>query len=111
SPITNTVGSRRSSSASASLTACAVVISRPRATTLGALAELGEDIFGDLTRVGEWRGERELHTALDHRSRLGLDRPERLLVGEPLLDEPVRVQHERVTLGQPELLFVLRAIV
>src|SRR5256885_7783072 len=61
SPIRKTRSSRRSSSASASLTACASVSSR---VTAGAWT-LDEDILGHLARFREGCVECELHTTLD----------------------------------------------
>src|SRR5437879_10373142 len=76
SPMMNTVGSRRSSSASASFTACANVIS------------LSEDIFGHLARVGERRGEGELDPCLYVGARLVLDPLELVGQRDLLLLEP-----------------------
>ena len=69
SPITNTVSSRRSSSASASLTACAIVSSR---TAIGE-ATLDEDILGHFARIRERRLEREREPGVDLGPRLVLD--------------------------------------
>src|ERR671928_1351555 len=63
SPITNTLASRRSSSASASLTACESVSSRIDSSV--ATAALGEDMLVHLGRVGIVGGERELHGPVD----------------------------------------------
>src|SRR5437899_3376285 len=107
SPITNTLSSRRSSSARASLTAWARVISRVDA---GA-ATLDEDILGHLTRIGEWRRERKLDAALDLAPRLDVDRPQGVRVRQAVLAEPARMQDDRVALVPPKLLLFLRAVV
>src|SRR5712692_8027650 len=74
SPITKTLSSRRSSSASASLIAWPKVISRVAA----AAAVLGEDIVRHLARIGEGGIERELHTSLDCLADLVLGRLQRV---------------------------------
>src|SRR4051794_34831026 len=101
SPIRNTVGSRRSSSASASFTACAIVSSRvPTATALG------EDIVDHLARIGIGRVER----VLDGRGDLGVDPLPQL--GEPgALSDPRSEQLDRITVGDPELLLFLLPVV
>src|SRR5579872_2607895 len=105
SPTMKTVSSRRSSSASASFTACASVSSR---VATGA-ATLGEDIVGHLAGIRERRGERLLHRLHDLRARLVLDRLQAVRVRKPVLEQPRAVARERVALGAPELLLVLRA--
>src|SRR5438105_288411 len=107
SPIRKTRSSRRSSSASASLTACASVSSRVKT---GACT-LDEDILGHLARFGERCGERELHTPLDLVAGLLVDRPQRLLVGEVLLEQPGRMQRDRVAFRAPQLFLVLGSVV
>src|SRR6478736_4858539 len=97
SPMRNTVGSRRSSSASASFTACDMVSSRvPLATVLG------EDIFCHLARVGIRRVERMFdggrHLVLDARAQLG----HRFVVADAG-DESV----DRIALGHPQLFLLL----
>src|SRR4051794_29031433 len=101
SPITNTVASRRSSSRSASLTACAIVSSRtPTSTTLG------EDMVRHLARVGERSRER----VRDRVGDLGLD-----ALAQPgdqvAVADPRRQQLDRVALGAPQLLLLLRPVV
>src|ERR671930_2177548 len=75
SPMRNTRGSRRISSAIASRTASPYVSSRT--TTSGV------DIVVHLARVGVRRGERELHAAVDLRFHVGQDALEDALVDEP----------------------------
>src|SRR5947208_10283573 len=93
SPITNTVGSRRSSSRKASLTACASVSSRV-------------DMVRHLARGREGRVQGVLHCVLD----LGPD-----ALAHPLelsvVAEPRREQRDRVALARPALLLFLRPVV
>src|SRR5581483_9514511 len=89
SPTTNTDGSRRSSSASAALFACANVSS-------------GIDVLGHLARVGEGRVEREREPLLDLGSRLVRDPAQLVRVGELLLLQPPAEQRERVAVAAPQ---------
>src|SRR4051812_6021367 len=98
SPMTNTFGSRRISSTSAALTACANVIS-------------GIDILRHLRGVGIRGVERELHAGLDLGPGLVLDPLQVVARRELLLLEPAAVDRERVTLAPPQLFLVLRAVV
>src|SRR5439155_4177935 len=97
SPMRNTVGSRRSSSASASLTACDIVSSRVPVTTA-----LGEDIFAYLARFGVRRVER----IRDGIGDLGFDSPAKLgdcrVVADTTGDKV-----DRIALAHPELLLFL----
>src|SRR5438552_1529150 len=104
SPITKTDGSRRSSSASASLIACANVSSR-------VATALGVDIVRHLARIGERRLERERDAALDLTAQLVLDRLQAAVIGEPALEQPVAEPGDWVALVAPELLLVLRPVV
>src|SRR4029077_15673764 len=101
SPITNTVSSRRSSSARASLTAWANVSVR--------VSTLSEDILGDLARFRERRFEREGKPGLDLRARLCRDRLQLFGSRELLLFKPRTVHRERVAFAAPPLLFLLGA--
>src|SRR6266508_2552130 len=111
SPMRNTVGSRRSSSASASLTACASEISRVPSCSLGTVTSAGVDMLVDLAGIGERGLERVLgggrHLCLD----VVGDALELALVRETPLDDPGTEEAERIALGLPPLLFVLRAVV
>src|SRR5262249_25160283 len=100
SPMRKTVGSRRISSRKASLTACPSVSSRVAA---GALSV---DMVRHLACVRIRRVERVRHGLVD----LGLDTlPDAIdLAG---VAEPRREQGDRVALGPPALLLVLRAVV
>src|SRR3954471_2920518 len=99
SPITNTVSSRRSSSESASFTACAKV------------SVLGKHVLRDLARVGERRLEREGEAGLYLCARLVLEPLQVLRRGELLLLEPRAEERERVARAPPQLLLVLRPVV
>src|SRR5947209_17277704 len=101
SPMRKTVGSRRNSSASASLTACDIVSSRvPVATALG------EDIFDHLARVGIRRVERVRDGfgdfELDSTAKLGDCR---------IVADPTGEQVDRIALGDPELLLLLLSVI
>src|SRR6266536_1936945 len=99
SPLTNTVSSRRSSSASASFTACE------------KLSVLGKDVLRHLARVGERRLQRERQAGLDLGSCFVLEPLEVCGRGELLLLQPRAQQRERVAGAPPQLLLVLRAVV
>src|SRR2546428_2001737 len=99
--MTNTRGSRRISSAIASRTASPYVSSRTAS---------GIDILVDLARLGVWRGQRELHAAVDLRLHVGADPLEDALVGEPMRRQPRGQGVERIVAGHPLALFVLRAV-
>src|SRR3954471_12651466 len=101
SPITNTHGSRRSSSASASFTACESVSSRV-ATPASGTATLGVDMLVHLGLLGVGRLERELDPGVDLVLRLGPDPPE-LLVRDPVLTQPGGEQRDRIALRPPPL--------
>src|SRR5713226_7373186 len=95
SPMTNTRGSRRISSAIAS----PYVSSRTAS---------GIDVLVDLARLGVWRGQRELHAAVDLRLHVSADPLEDALVGEPMRGEPRGQRVERIVAGHPLALFLLR---
>src|SRR5437588_165901 len=107
SPITNTDGSRRISSASASFTAWPSDSSR----VASIVATLGVDMLVHLGRVRKRGRERERHAGGDLGLDLGGDPGElelgrRARVGEPLLE-----QRDRVAVGTPIRLFLLGAVV
>src|SRR5712692_9491158 len=107
SPTMKTRSSRRSSSASASLTACAIVISR----VVAGASTLGVDIVRHLARIREGRVEREPDALLDLGARLVLDRLQADVVGQPVLEQPAAQPRKGVALAPPEGLLVLRAVV
>src|SRR5437899_3335414 len=111
SPIRNTVGSRRSSSASASLTACASVSSRRPSEIAATSAALGEDILVDLARLGERCLEGVAQRRLDLGRGRGVDTLELLGCGDAALEDPGAVDENRVTLRRPERFLVLGAVV
>src|SRR3954447_9589118 len=101
SPSTNTVGSRRSSSTSASFTAWPNDSWR-----VPTASSVGEDILGHLARVGEGRVQGVGHGVRD----LGLD----LLphaVDRGVVAEPRGEQLDRVAVRDPQLLLLLLAVV
>src|SRR5690348_4604361 len=111
SPITYTVASRRSSSASASRMACARVSSRTPAASVLLMIVLGVDILIHLAGIWEGCVEREIHRRLDLGARLPRHLVERIGVGNALLRQPLAEQRDRVTLRLPVLLFLPGAII
>src|SRR6266540_760155 len=107
SPITKTAGSRRSSSASASFTACESVSSRMGRSVSVAL---GVDVVVHLARVRIRRRQRELDAFVDLALGFRAYALERLL-GDALLGQPRRMQRQRVALRLPFRLLVPRAVV
>src|SRR4051812_30166733 len=103
SPITKTVGSRRSSSAIASWTACASVSSR----TPAVVEALSVDILGHLARLRERRRQ----GVLDRRRDLGLDRRPHALHLVVIERQLPCEERDRIALADPALLLVLRAVV
>src|SRR3970040_911358 len=102
SPIRKTRGSRRISSAIASLTASPYVSSRTVVS--------GIDILVHLARIGVRRGQRVLHAAVGFRLHVGVDPLEDARIGEPLPREPPCQGLERVAPGHPLPLFLARAV-
>src|SRR5262249_32386986 len=102
SPMTNTVGSRRSSSARASRTAWENVISRTASPRAPFMVALGVDMLVNLPRIWEGGVESKLYARLD----LGLcfcpDGLKRSSIGHRLFDHPVAQQRDWVALGLPE---------
>src|SRR3954452_21468538 len=107
SPMMYTVGSRRSSSASASFTACDCVITR----VPGGACVSSVDIVGHLRCSRERRVERELDAGRDLVARLGGDRLELLGRGKAGLHPPRPEPGERIAVRLPVLLLVLGAVV
>src|SRR2546430_10181770 len=98
SPMRNTRGSRRISSAIASRTASPYVSSRA--------ATSGVDILIHLVRLGVWRRQGELHATVDLRFHVGQDPLEHACVGEPLRREPRGQLPQRGVLRHPLPLFL-----
>src|SRR2546425_10399027 len=102
SPMMNTRGSRRISSASASRTAS------PYVSSLTATS--GVDILVHLARLGVRRRQRELHAAVDLGLHVGQDALQGAGVGEPLRREAPGQGLERIALRHPLPLFFPRAV-
>src|SRR5690348_13730340 len=111
SPITYTVASRRSSSASASRIACASVNSRTPADFDWLSIVLGVDILINLAGIWERRVEREIHRRLDLGARFPRHPVKRIGVDNASLFQPLAEQSDWVALGLPVLLLLLRAVV
>src|SRR5262245_14556684 len=112
SPIRNTRGSRRISSASASLTASPYVSSRSLISALlGSVVRPSRvDVLRHLVRARIGRGQGELHAGIDLRLDVGLDALEDLAVRELLGGQPPGERLQWIVLGHPLLLLVLRAV-
>src|ERR1700741_711956 len=100
SPKIQTRASRRISSASASRTACAKVISR-----------LGINVLLHLIGTGIRRVNGELHRLLHFLARFRPDVLQRSRIGIALRDQPAGMQHDGIALRLPVLLFLLGAVV
>src|SRR5215469_656677 len=116
SPMTNTPGSRRISSAKASRIAWPRVISRvcwpcPGSKRSWLDVVLSIDILIYLAWVREWRVERELNSCCDLGPYPVLELFEDLRIGQAPIDQPGTEQHERIALGPPVLLLFFGAVV
>src|ERR1700686_1898155 len=100
SPKMQTRESRRISSASASRTACANVISRS-----------GIDVLLHLIDARIRRRNGEFHRGFHLGARLGGNLIEDCRVGMPLREQPFHMQLDRIALRLPVLLFLLRAVI
>src|SRR5262245_4010595 len=107
SPMRNTRGSRRISSAIASRTASPYVSSRS-AILVPFFSRV--DVLIDLVRFGIRCGQRVLHAGVDLRLDVGLDAFEDTVVGEALRREAPRQRLERIVLAHPLLLFLTRPV-
>src|SRR5262249_43191114 len=107
SPMRNTRGSRRISSAIASLTASPYVSSR---SLMVAPLFSRVHVLIDFVRLRVWRRQRELDAGVDLRLHVVLDALEDAVVGEPLRREPPGQGLQRVVVAHPLLLFLSRAI-
>src|SRR6266853_2609867 len=105
SPMRMTFGSRRISSAMASLMAS------PKDSSRTFVAVSSIDVLGDLARVRIGRGDRELDRRIHLRDQLGLNRIEPGPVGHAVRHQPFAVQRDGIALGHPLLLFGLRPVV
>src|SRR5579864_2132352 len=105
SPITNTLGSRRISSASASRTASPNVNSRT------ATATSGIHVLLHFVHVRIGRRHGGLHGFLDLGFHFRLNLVQRRLAGDVLRQDRLGGHLDRIALGLPGLLFLFRAIV
>src|SRR5262245_41934334 len=105
SPMRTTFGSRRISSAIASL------IASPNVSSLTAVAVSSIDVLVDLVGIGEWGIDRELNRRVHLRDEALLDRVEARPIDDATLHEPFTMQCDRVTLRDPLLLLGLRTVV
>src|SRR5580692_5493239 len=103
SPMINTRESRRISSASASRTASAKVISR--------IPDSGIDVLVNFVRVGIWRRDGKFHGLIHFGSEFGVDGAERVGVSVLLVFQPLRKILNWIAFGQPLLLFFFRAVI
>src|SRR5450755_1267026 len=100
SPKMHTRESRHISSANASRTACANVISRS-----------GIDVLFHLIDAGIRRGDRKFHCCFHLRAPFGANLFKPCRVRMTLCQQPVCMQLDRVPFGLPVLLFLLRAVI
>src|SRR2546430_2488835 len=100
SPMRKTVGSRRSSSAIASLIASPNVSSR----TAVAVAVSGIDVLVDLVRIRIRRVDREIDGGVHLLDEIGLNRVEPRAIGDAVRHQPLAVQRDRIACGDPLLL-------
>src|SRR5262245_59695099 len=105
SPMRTTRGSRRISSAIASLMASPNVSSRT------AVAVSGIDVLVHLAGIRIRRVHREAHCTVHLLDQLFLNPVERRAIGDAVRHLPLPVQRDRVTLSDPLLLLSLRAVI
>src|SRR5712671_629520 len=105
SPMRTTFGSRRISSAIASL------IASPKLSSRTFVAVSSIDVLGDPALVWIRRADRELDRGVHLRDELGLNRVEGRAVGDAIRHQPFAVERDGIALGDPFLLFGFRPIV
>src|SRR5688572_23785110 len=105
SPIKTTRGSRRISSAMASL------IASPNVSSRTAVAVSGIDVLVHLAGIGIRRVDGELHRRIHFSDQLFLNLVERRAIGNAVLHQPLAMQRDRVALRDPLLLLGLRPVV
>src|SRR5262245_3649449 len=105
SPMRTTLGSRRISSAIASL------IASPNVSSRTAVAVSGIDVLVHLARVRVRRVDGEVHRTVHVLDQLFLNRVERRAIGDAIAHQPLAMQRDRVTLRHPLLLLRLRTVV
>src|SRR5262249_19986178 len=121
SPMMNTQGSRRSSSARASRIAWPRVSMRVASVPGGGTGclsaacerggKLGVDMLVHLAHIGIWRRERELDAGLDLGAHLGRHMLQYVLTGDVPCNNPLCCQLDGVALGLPALFLFLGAVV
>src|SRR5205085_6631147 len=111
SPMINTRGSRRISSAKASRMAWPRVTSRTLWSAFWLAAVLSIDILLHLAWLWIWRFERKLLSRLDFGSHPLLDLLKRPAVSHPLFNQPVCKQFQRIAFRLPALFLFSRAVV
>src|SRR4030095_16129485 len=104
SPMSTTRGSRRISSATASL------IASPNVSSRTAVAVSGIDVLVHLAGIRIWRVDREVHRPVHFRDQLFLNPVERRAIGDAVGHQPLAVQRDRVALRDPLLLLGLRTV-
>src|SRR3990170_4357868 len=107
SPMMKTLGSRRISSARASLIAWAIVSSRGATSCTSS----GIDVLRDLVCIGIGRVQRELNRGRDLIPDFTLDLVDHALIGLPLPEKPGLQQRERVSFLPPGPLLVLGSVI
>src|SRR4029450_5418593 len=105
SPMRTTLGSRRISSAMASLMAS------PKVNSLTAVANSGIDVLVHLAWVGIRRVDGNLHGGVHLRNQLLLDRIEPGTIGHAVVHHPLPVERDRIHLAYPALPVALRPVV
>src|SRR6185503_9897244 len=105
SPMRTTLGSRRISSAIASL------IASPNVSSRTAVAVSGINVLVHLAGIGIRRVDREVYRAIHFLDQLFLNLVERRAIGDAVGHQPLAVQRDRVALRHPLLLLSLRAVV
>src|SRR5262245_38872547 len=105
SPMRTTFGSRRISSAMASLMAS------PKVSSLTAVARSGIDGLVHLAGIGIGSVDGKLHGGVHLRNQLLLDGIEPGAIGHRVVHHPLAVQCDRIALRHPLLLLRLRAVV
>src|SRR5215204_597513 len=105
SPIRTTQGSRRISSAIASL------IASPKVSSRVAVAVSGIDVLVHLAGIRIRRVHGELHRRVHVHDQVFLNLVERRAIGDAVVHQPLAVQRDRIALRDPLLLLGLRPVV
>src|SRR5262245_52550038 len=105
SPIRTTRGSRRISSAIASL------IASPNVSSRSAVAVSGIDVLVHLAGIRIRRVHRKVHRTVHFLDQLFLNRVERRAIGDAVGHQPLAMQRDRIALRDPLLLLRLWTVV